>query len=183
MSELSTCMRLGGCRALVTGAAGGIGQAIAVELAAQGARVAIHAARSDPSETLVALGDRGAAFAGDLRSVEACRGVVERAAGWLGGLDVLVNCAGLTVVRDFLTIEQETFDDVFSLNIRGYFFCAQAAARLMRDRQGGSIVNISSVHGQGGFAGHSVYAAAMGAINALTRQLAIELAPSRIRVN
>lgn len=170
-------------RALVTGAGGGIGQAIVVELHRQGARVAAHVHSRSSDGRFSEPGPNVKVFGGDLRSVPECRSLVDDAADWLGGLDILVNCAGLTPVNDFLKIDATTFDEVLSLNLRGYFFCAQAACEVMQRSGGGSIVNISSVHGAGGFPGHSVYAATKGAIDALTRQLAIELAPLHIRVN
>src|SRR5262245_45341844 len=121
-----------GLRALVTGASGGIGQAIAVELAARGAAVAAHGGRTDPTETVAALGEGGFGLRGDLTDVNECRRVVDEAIDELGGLDILVNNAGMTLARDFLDIDEHAFDDLFDLNIRGYFFCAQAAVANMR---------------------------------------------------
>jgi glucose 1-dehydrogenase/3-oxoacyl-[acyl-carrier protein] reductase len=173
-----------GLRALVTGASGGIGQAIAVELAARGAAVAAHGGRTDPTETVAGLGEGGIGLRGDLTDVGECRRVVGEAIDELGGLDILVNNAGVTLAREFLDIDERTYDDLFDLNIRGYFFCAQAAVANMRERDaGGAIVNVTSIHAHGGVPGHAAYAATKGAINALTRELAIELAPYRIRVN
>ena len=96
---------------------------------------------------------------------------------------MLVNNAGVTRALDFLETPQEVYDEVFDLNMRGYFFCAQDAAKSMLSRGGGAIVNITSVHGGGGFPRHAAYAGTKGAIIAFTRELAIELAPRRIRVN
>jgi glucose 1-dehydrogenase len=173
---------LNGKRALVTGAAGGIGQGIAWALADGGARVAVHSAGSEPDATLARLPD-GLAVSGDLRDTTVCRGIVDQAADAFGGLDILVNCAGLTEVKPFETVEPGDFDKLFELNIRGYYFCAQAAAGYFGPAAGASIVNVTSVHAHGGVAGYSVYAATKGAIVALTQQLAIELAPRGIRVN
>jgi glucose 1-dehydrogenase len=173
---------LEGQRALVTGAAGGIGQAIAWALGGAGARVALHSAGSSPETTLERLRD-GTAVRGDLREVESCRRVVADAASALGGLDVLVNCAGLTEAKPFESVKPSDFDRLFDLNIRGYYFCAQTALPYFEEAGGGSIINITSVHAYGGVTGHSVYTATKGAIIALTRQLAVELAPKRIRVN
>ena len=178
MSDLS------GRRALVTGAGTGIGQGIAVELARQGAAVAVHYAHTEPHDTLSrieGLGARAAAVQGDLGQVAECLAVVDRAAEALGGLDVLVNNGGVTREVPFLDTDESTYNEVFDINIRGYFFCAQQSVRHMRE--GGSIVNISSVHGFAGYANHAAYASTKGAINALTRELAIELAQRRIRVN
>jgi glucose 1-dehydrogenase/3-oxoacyl-[acyl-carrier protein] reductase len=171
-----------GRRALVTGAAGGIGQAIAVELAARGAAVAVHSAFSDPAETLARVAG-GAGVRGDLRDVAACRRVVDEAAAALGGLDALVNCAGVTPVSPFADVQPDDFDGTIALNLRGGFFCTQAALAHFERAGGGAIVSITSVHAHGGVPGHAVYAATKGAIVALTRQLAVELAPARVRVN
>lgn len=173
-------------KALVTGAGMGIGQAIAVELARQGADVAVHYAHTEPGDTLAEIeslkGD-AVAVQGDLSRTEDSERVVEEAAAALGGLDVLVNNAGVTREVDFLDTDEVLYDEVFDLNIKGYFFCAKRAVPFVTERGGGSILNITSVHGHGGFPRHAAYAATKGAIDALTRQLAIELADRSIRVN
>jgi NAD(P)-dependent dehydrogenase (short-subunit alcohol dehydrogenase family) len=179
---------LTGRAALVTGAGMGIGQAIAVELARQGADVVIHYAHSasGAQETLAQIGQLGRrahAIQADLGQVEEARRVVDEAAAALGGLDVLANNAGVTRALPFADTSASIYDEVFNLNMRGYFFCAQQAVHYMTARGGGSIVNITSVHGFAGFPRHAAYAATKGAINAFTRELAIELAPQRIRVN
>ncbi|MHB1132916.1 MAG: SDR family NAD(P)-dependent oxidoreductase [Chloroflexota bacterium] len=179
---------LAGKLALVTGGGVGIGQGIALELARQGAAVAVHYGGSEAGarETVAAIEQAsGRAFVvqGDLRQVAACRRVVEEAAAGLGGLDILVNNAGITVTRDFLETDETAYADVFDLNMRGYFFCAQQAVPHLLRQGGGSILNITSIHGYAGRAGHAAYAASKGAIIAFTRELAIELAPRRIRVN
>ena len=120
---------------------------------------------------------------GDLSKVEACERTVDAAAEALGGLDTLVNNAGVTRTLDFLDTDEETYDSVFDLNMKGYFFLARRAVPLMMERGGGSIVNITSVHGFAGFPNHTAYAATKGAINAFTRQLAIELTDRKVRVN
>jgi NAD(P)-dependent dehydrogenase (short-subunit alcohol dehydrogenase family) len=97
-------------------------------------------------------------------------------------LDILVNNAGRTLERPFLDISVQDFDALVRLNLRGYFLCAQAAVRAF-DGSSGVIVNISSIHGSAGIPRFSAYAATKGAIDALTRALAVELAPDRIRVN
>ncbi|CAN5649300.1 3-oxoacyl-[acyl-carrier-protein] reductase [soil metagenome] len=177
---------LSGKKALVTGAGMGIGQGIAIELARQGAGVVAHYAHSEPDETVAEiekLGGEAAVVQGDLSRMGECERVVEEAAGALGGLDVLVNNAGITRAIGFLDTDEETYDEVFDLNIKGYFFCARRAVPFMLERGGGSIVNITSVHGYGGFPRHAAYAATKGAINAFTRELAIELTDQKIRVN
>jgi glucose 1-dehydrogenase/3-oxoacyl-[acyl-carrier protein] reductase len=180
MSDLS------GKRALVTGAGMGIGQGIAVELARRGADVAVHYAHTEPDETVREIersGSKHATVQGDLSKVGECERVVDAAAGSLGGLDILVNNAGVTRALDFLDTDEATYDEVFDLNMKGYFFCAQRAVPFMQEAGGGSVVNITSIHGYAGFPRHAAYAATKGAINAFTRELSIELAGKKIRVN
>jgi glucose 1-dehydrogenase len=180
MSDLS------GKRALVTGAGMGIGQGIAIELARQGADVAVHYAHTEPNETvkeIEASGQRAATVQGDLSETAECERVVDEAANSLGGLDVLINNAGVTRALDFLDTDEATYDEVFDLNMKGYFFCTRKAVPFMLEASGGSIVNITSIHGHAGFPRHAAYAATKGAINAFTRELAVELAEKKIRVN
>jgi glucose 1-dehydrogenase len=179
---------LSGKRALVTGAGMGIGQGIAIELARQGADVAVHYAHSekDANETVSEIERLGVGHAlvqGDLSRVVECERVVDEAANSLGGLDVLVNNAGVTRALDFLDTDEATYDEMFDLNMKGYFFCARRAVPLMLEAGGGSIINITSVHGYAGFPRHAAYAATKGAINAFTRELAVELADRGVRVN
>jgi glucose 1-dehydrogenase len=171
---------LGGQRVLVTGAGVGIGQAIAVELERQGASVCIHTSATAPGETLALVDGAAAAVRGDLSRVEDCRRVVDEAADALGGLDGLVNNAGITRELAFEETTSDEFDALVDLNLRGYFFCSQRALAHFPD--GGSIVNVSSIHGSAGLPRHSAYAATKGGVDAWTRALAIELAP-RVRVN
>lgn len=173
-------------RALVTGAGLGIGRAIAVELARQGAEVAVHYAHSEPDETLQEIKDLGkhaVTVQADLSTVDECERAVDVAADELGGLDVLVNNAGVTRNLDFLDTTEATYDEVFDLNMKGYFFCAQRAVPYILESGLGSIVNITSIHGSAGMPGHAAYAATKGGIDAFTRELAIELAEKKIRVN
>lgn len=186
---------------LVTGAGTGIGRGMALVLAQMGADVALHYSSSADGalsavEEIQAMGRRSVAIQGDLGVVADCRRVVDEAAAFLGGLDGLVNNAGVTTTINFLDVTEEQFNRGYNVNIRGEFFCAQQAVRHMVERgrvlrqrhpdqewAGGSIVNISSVHAMLGCPGHSVYAGTKGAINAFTRELAIELIPLHIRAN
>jgi NAD(P)-dependent dehydrogenase (short-subunit alcohol dehydrogenase family) len=185
---MTTPQKLEGKLALVTGAGTGIGREVALEFARQGARVALHYANSKTGaesavEEIRAAGGSAALFQADLGQVDECFRLVDAAAGFLGGLDILVNNAGITEVWDFFDVTPDKFDLLYGVNIRGEFFCAQRAARLMLQRGGGAIVNMTSVHGFAGMRGHSVYAGTKGAIIAWTRELAIELAGQHIRVN
>jgi NAD(P)-dependent dehydrogenase (short-subunit alcohol dehydrogenase family) len=197
---LNIC-NLSGKLVLVTGAGTGIGQGIAMALAEMGADVALHYSRSaegarEAVAHIAAMGGRAVAIQGDLEVVSECCRVVDQAAAFLGGLDGLVNNAGITTTINFLDVTEQQFNRSYNLNIRGQFFCAQQAVRHMIERgrslqqkdpeyrwPGGSIVNISSVHATLGCPGHSVYAGTKGAINAFTRELAVELLPLHIRAN
>jgi NAD(P)-dependent dehydrogenase (short-subunit alcohol dehydrogenase family) len=177
---------LSGRKALVTGAGIGIGQGIARELSRQGADVVLHYAmsRTGADEVVAEIsqaGGKAMAAGGDLRLASECTRVVDEAANWLGGLDVLINNAGVTRAQPFEETTEALYDEMFDLNMKGYFFCAQRAIEFMGE--GSTIVNITSVHGRGGFPNHAAYAGTKGAVIAFTRSLAIELAPRRIRVN
>jgi glucose 1-dehydrogenase/3-oxoacyl-[acyl-carrier protein] reductase len=166
----------------------GIGQGIALALASEGAKVAVHYAGSrEGAEETVArieeMGGSGIVIQGDLRTAAECVRVVETAIDALGTLDILVNNAGVTRAQSMLDTDEATFDEVFDLNIKGQFFCTRRAVEEMTRNGGGSVINVSSVHGYAGFPNHAAYAATKGAIIALTRALAIELAPRHIRVN
>jgi NAD(P)-dependent dehydrogenase (short-subunit alcohol dehydrogenase family) len=178
---------LEGRKALVTGAGIGIGQGIARELSGKGADVVLHYGVSrrgadDVVAEIQSRGGRALAVGGNLRQRVECERVVDEAAEFLGGLDILVNNAGVTRSQPFEETTEALYDEMFELNIKGYFFCAQRATRYLPEQRG-TIINITSVHGAGGFPNHAAYAATKGAVVMFTRSLAIELAPRGIRVN
>ena len=180
--------KLQGKRAFVTGSGTGIGREVALELARQGADVVVHFAGSragaeSAAEEITRMGRRCTVIQADLGEVEACFQAIDSAAAFLGGLDILVNNAGLTETQPFMDITPALFDKLYHINIRGQFFCAQRATHHMLQNPGGAIINMTSVHGLASLPGYSVYAGTKGAIIAWTRELAIELAPSKIRVN
>jgi NAD(P)-dependent dehydrogenase (short-subunit alcohol dehydrogenase family) len=180
--------RLEGKRALVTGAGTGIGKAVSLRLAEEGAAVVVHYATSregaeDTVSRITAAGGVARAVQADLSLVESCGRLVDEAHGILGGIDILVNNAGVTERSDFLTVTPELFQRIVDTNLRAQFFVAQHAARHMQAQGGGSIIALASMHAFGGLAGSSIYAATKGAIVSLVRELAIELIPLRIRVN
>lgn len=179
---------LAGRAALVTGAGLGIGQGIAVELGRQGARVAVHygdsaAGAEETAAAIVALGGTAFTIQGDLRLVADCQRVVDVAVDGLGGLDILINNAGVTRSQSVEETTEALFDEMFDLNIKGYFFCAQRAIPALERSAHGTIISISSVHGRLGLPNHVAYAATKGAVAGFTQTLAIELAPRGIRVN
>jgi NAD(P)-dependent dehydrogenase (short-subunit alcohol dehydrogenase family) len=108
---------------------------------------------------------------------------VEEAAEALDGLDVLVNNAGVVRPRGFLDTDEAVYNEVFDLNVKGYLFCAKRAVPFMLEAGGGSIVNVSCIHGHGGLPPRAAYAAAEGAVIAITRELAVEWRDKGIRVN
>ena len=165
--------RLEGKVALVTGAGRGIGRALALGLAAEGALV--HVNDLDDAADV-----GGLSLAYDISRPAQIREMLGR----LDRLDVLVNCAGVTGWMNLDDPDEETWDHVIDTNLKGTFYCSVEAARLMRTGgTGGSIVNVSSVVAARGLRNLSAYGASKGGINALTIQLAVELAPHRIRVN
>jgi glucose 1-dehydrogenase/3-oxoacyl-[acyl-carrier protein] reductase len=179
---------LAGRRALVTGAGMGIGQGCALALAAAGAAVAVHYAHSaaGAEETVASItggGGEAVAIGGDLGQVADARRVVDQAVAALGGLDILINNSGVTRALAFADTTEAIFDEVFDINIKGMFFATQQALPHLAAAGHGAVVNLTSVHGFAGFPRHAAYAATKGAIIAFTRELAIELAPHKVRVN
>ena len=181
-------MILAGKVALVTGASRGIGRAIARVFAAEGAKVAIVYNRSPgPAEELVQeitqKGGEAVAFQADVKDFEAAGTIVQQTIDKWGQLDILVNNAG--VIRDklFVTMEPDDWNEVVQTNLGGAFNFSRAAGMVMMRARKGKIINISSVAGEFGGRGQVNYAASKGAINAMTRSLAAELAARNVNIN
>ena len=173
--------------ALVTGANTGIGWAIAERLARDGFALGFHT-HADDDEARSAfeeMAERSRAhwLVGDVSDPAVCERIVEETVAGLGGIEVLVNNAGVTAAKPVLELTADDFDHVFGVDVRGAFVLSVAAARAMRARGGGAIVNNTSVHEHVPRPGFALYAAAKAALGMLTRSLALELGPYGIRVN
>jgi NAD(P)-dependent dehydrogenase (short-subunit alcohol dehydrogenase family) len=173
--------------AVVTGAAGAIGRAVAIRLAADGHAVAGLDVDLDGVRETVALiesaGGTGAAIACDLRDEEQIAAAFGETMTRFGAIDVLVNNAAVFPSGSFVDVPVDELDRTTDVNQRAYFLCAQHAARSMIESGGGAIVNIASITWHGGWSEMAPYVATKGAIVALTRALATELGRYEIRVN
>ena len=178
---------LSGQVALVTGAARGLGRAIALSLAEAGADVALGFRSVDAGADLIAsieaLGVRALPLAMDVTDLEASRAAIDATVSALGGLDILVNNAGGGIGGPAIDVTEDDFDTVWELNTRSTFFISQHAARRMRDARGGSIVNIASQAGLVALPGESSYCVSKAAIIHMTRCHAVEWGDYGIRVN
>lgn len=174
--------------ALVTGASRGIGRACALRLAADGYAVAINYAHNEAEAQAVLdeirqNGGEGMLCRADVSDPAQVKQMVRDVNKTLGGPDVLVNNAGIVRDEYLLMLNPETLDRCMELNVKGYLYCAQQAVLKMFRKKSGVVVNISSVSGSFALPGQSVYSATKGAVNAMTRTMAKELAPYGIRVN
>ncbi len=174
--------------AIVTGASRGIGRAIALELAHEGAQVALNYQSSDARAQEVA--DEIASFGGTCMLAKAnvadpheARAMVKRVAEQFGRLDILVNNAGITRDKSLRKMTDEDWLEVVQANLNAVFFCSSAAIPIMVEQNYGRIINISSMNGQTGAFGQANYGASKGGIIAFTKTCAIELAKFNITVN
>ena len=175
---------LTGRKALVTGATGGLGQAIARTLHAQGATVALSGTRMQALEALAAeLGDRAHPVAADLADKDSVEGLVPAAEAAIGPLDILVNNAGITRDNLFMRMKDEEWEQVLAVNLTAAFRLSRSAVKGMMRRRFGRIVNIGSVVGSTGNPGQGNYAAAKAGLVGLTKALAAEVASRGITVN
>lgn len=174
--------------ALVTGGSRGIGRAIALAMAAQGARVAVnYASNRQAAEEVVAeiasAGGDAAAFEADVSGFTDGEELVEAVANRFGRLDILINNAGITRDTLLLRMKESDWDQVLQTNLKGVFNCTRAAAKLMLKQRSGCIINIASVAGLTGLAGQANYGAAKAGILGFTRAVAKELGSRGITVN
>jgi 3-oxoacyl-[acyl-carrier protein] reductase len=181
-------MRLAGKTALVTGGSQGIGEAVAKRLAAEGASVVVVASSSpDKAEAVVATlpgaAGRHMATACDVRDAEAVRALVGAVEKRFGGIDTLVNSAGVFYPTPAGSTPKTDAERMVEINLMGVWNAIDAAAPGMKQRKSGQIITIASVAGVMGIGGYSLYCGTKAAIIMMTRALALELAPSGIRVN
>jgi NAD(P)-dependent dehydrogenase (short-subunit alcohol dehydrogenase family) len=180
---------LDGRVAVVTGASREIGATIAARLAADGARVVLShhaeaALAESHAEAIRAAGGDAVAIEADLSQVAPCAGLVTATVARYGRVDYMIANAGVTIFKPFLETQQTEYDFLFNLNVRGAFFCAQAAAKQMVAQGGGGrIVFSSSVAGIRGAAGLPVYGVTKAALRHMARTLGAELGPLGITVN
>jgi NAD(P)-dependent dehydrogenase (short-subunit alcohol dehydrogenase family) len=179
---------LAGRRAVVTGAASGIGRATALALARSGADLLLadlnEDALAEPAREVAALGRRAVAMRVDVSREEDAAAMAAHAADELGGVDILVNAAGMNVRRrPVLEFSAEEIELVLRVNLVGIFHTCRAVGRLMVEQRSGSIVNVSSVMDQVAAPNRAAYVASKGGVRQLTRALAVEWAPYGVRVN
>jgi glucose 1-dehydrogenase len=182
-------MKLTGKTALVTGSAQGIGQAIAIRLAQEGADIivddrALGQSAQETADSITKLGRRVHMIQGDLSNTADDRRVITEGVEKLGKIDILVNNAGVEKHADFWDVTEKDFDFVLQINLRGTFFITQDFVNHLRaTNRPGRIINISSVHEELPFPHFSTYCASKGALKMLCRDLAVELGPLGITVN
>jgi len=181
-------MRLHDKSALITGAGRGIGRAVAERFAREGARVALIARTAaeieETAAAIAAAGGLALPVRADISQPSEVRAFVARVAAEFGGIDVLVNNAGIYEPTTFVETSFETWNRVMRVNLYGAIHCSREIGRLMvHQGRGGAIVNVSSIHGHRAEPGASSYDVAKGGLDQLTRALAVELAPHAIRVN
>lgn len=179
---------LTGRNALVTGGSRGIGRAIALCLAGCGADVVINYAKSEDAANEVVqliekMGRRAQAFKADVSIEAEAITMVKEASAFLGGLNIVVNNAGVTYNQVLIGTRERMWDETMDTNAKGTYNVTRAAVRLLPEDGTGSVINISSVVGQMGNPGQSAYAASKGAIDSFTKSVALEYGARRIRVN
>jgi glucose 1-dehydrogenase len=181
-------MRLKDRVAIVTGAARGIGSAIAKGFAAEGAAVVVNYSRSaaeagELAHQISSAGGRAIPVQADIRDLASHERLVSAALDNFGRVDVLVNNAGIEFREAFLEATSESWDATFGVNLKGAYFLSQRAARAMMNSGGGKILNISSIHDEAPIRSLSVYSITKGGMKMLTKSLALELAEHKINVN
>ncbi len=177
-----------GKRVLVTGAGTGIGRKVAFQFAQAGASVVLHYSKSSRGAISTAAeinkeGGKAKAIQANFDNIEETRQLGLESVKFFGGLDVLVNNAGITFNKPFQEVAVSQFDRLFNVNVRSPFFLTQTVVPYLAESNNATVINISSIHASFAMRDHTVYAATKGAIVSFTRVLALELAALGIRVN
>ena len=181
--------KLDGKIAIVTGGAGGIGEALALGLGYHGATVVVSSRNQEAIDVVAKkiteeTGCEAIAIASDVTSDTSIQNLVDEVVKKYGRIDILVNAMGMNIKHDAFDYKMEDWDRLFDVKVKGTMVACRAAGKVMREQKGGAIVNLSSVRGIRGYTGgNSGYCATKGAVELITKALALEWAPSGIRVN
>ena len=181
-------MLLDGKSALVTGGSRGIGRAIAIKLASEGAAVAINyagnaKAAEEVKSIIEAAGGKAMIVQADVSNGESVDAMIKEVVDTFGGIDILVNNAGITRDGLLMRMKEEDWDAVINTNLKGVFYCTKAVSKLMMTKRAGRIVNMASVVGLTGNAGQANYSAAKAGVIGFSKTMAKELASRGITVN
>ncbi|WP_044870085.1 SDR family oxidoreductase [Pseudomonas sp. LFM046] len=177
-------MKLKNKIALITGAGAGIGEATAKLFAQQGAKVVVADRNIEQAQAVAdAIGEQAVAVQADVANAEQVKAMVEAAVGHFGGLDILVNNAGFGTLGTVVTLEEDTWDQVVDVNLKGVFLCSKYAIPEIVRRGGGAVVNLASTISVVGIKDRAAYVAAKGGVAALTRAMALDHALEGVRVN
>jgi NAD(P)-dependent dehydrogenase (short-subunit alcohol dehydrogenase family) len=180
---------LDGKIAVVTGGAGGIGEALALGLAVHGATVVVSSRNQEAIDKTAAKiskesGREAIAISSDVTDEASTQKLFDAVVEKYGRVDILVNAMGMNIKRDAFEYPMEDWDKIFSVNVKGTMIACKAAGKIMKEQKGGAIVNLSSVRGIRGYTGGNTgYCATKGAVELITKALALEWAPFGIRVN
>ncbi len=181
--------KLDGKVAIVTGGAGGIGEALALGLGIHGATVIVSSRNQEAINKVAAQitkesGNEAIAISCDVTNEESMASLVDRVKEKYGKIDILVNAMGMNIKHDAFEYPVEDWDKLFNVNVKGTMIACKAVGKVMRDQKKGAILNLSSVRGIRGYTGgNSGYCATKGAVELITKALALEWAPQGIRVN
>jgi len=175
--------------AIVTGSDSGIGRAIAIQLAQEGATVVVNYAHAQAKaeevlHTIEKNNGKALVVQADVSQYQQVVGLIQQTVEQLGGLDIMVNNAGMEIHNSFLDYTEQQFDRVIGVDLKGAFFCAQAAAReMVKSKTAGRIINVSSIHEDIAMPNNAPYCCAKGGVRMMTRTICLELAPFNITVN
>lgn len=181
--------KLDGKIAIVTGGAGGIGEALALGLGYHGATVIVSSRNQEAIDAVARkitqeTGNAAIAIASDVTSDASIQSLMDQVVAKYGRIDILVNAMGMNIKHEAFDYNMDDWDKLFNVNVKGTMIACKAAGKIMREQKGGAILNLSSVRGIRGYTGGNTgYCATKGAVELITKALALEWAPSGIRVN